>query len=97
MPRSTSVGFANTEETRSTQKREVFAMKMFLFATVLALSTISRADEKQYFVKTATGFQKVDKTQAVLGILQNKSTVLACSEQRLTKKLTLKTISKNDD
>ena len=70
-------------------------MRVFIMSLVL-FSSIARAD-KDFYVKDGERFVKVDKTGAVLAILQKKQEVVQCSDMRLTKKLTLKAVSKNDD
>lgn len=65
-----------------------------MFAVLV--STIANADQ-DFYVKNGNGFKKVEKTEAVLAILQAHEHVFKCAEQRLTKKLTLKAVSKNDD
>lgn len=70
--------------------------KFLLVLTIAAMSQAANADQ-DFYVKDGNGFKKVEKTAAVLAILQNHEHVFKCAEQRLTKKLTLKAISKNDD
>ena len=70
-------------------------LKLIIAAIVLA-SPIAHADQ-DFYVKDGNSFKKVEKTDAVLAILQKHEQVYKCAQQRLTKKLTLKAISKNDD
>lgn len=68
---------------------------LFLFLIALAIATSAYATP-EYYVKDGNSFRKVEKTDAVLSLLK-KAQVYSCNEQRLTKKLTLKNVSKNDD
>lgn len=80
-------------------------MKRLLVITLtLLVASIAGAADRDYYVKDCSGsnatschFVKVEKTDAVLAILQHKSEVVQCSQMRLTKKLTLKAVSRNDD
>lgn len=84
-----------TDET-SILNNERLCMKHVLFFIVVTASAVASADG-DFYVKRGNDFVKVEKTEAVLAILQKHETVLKCSEQRLTKKLTLKAVSKSDD
>lgn len=71
---------------------------LVLAIAVLITVQHAHADEKQYFVKVNGQFKPVDKFEALRSKLIDKnSEVLACAEQRVTKKATLKAVSKNDD
>lgn len=70
--------------------------KCLILFTVMSSSVAAMADQ-DYYIKTASGFTKVDKTQATLELLQKHGQVFKCNEQLLTSKLTMKAKPKTDD
>lgn len=73
-------------------------MKFILLIAMATISVSAHADNKQYFVKVNGQFKSVDKFEATRAkIIDGKTQVLACTEERVTKKATLKAVSSNDD